>query len=405
MLSYLNLMILKDKLKQSIYRPSATLIIVYYIIDLFLEFGFNLEFIGFISVLLIFDIFFYTKIQNSSIGFIYSSLIFIFFYSVLFFSDTLYVIHELRFRSFLFIFSSLTLFMFYIIHKYKYFLQFNIFLLFFALSSVFGNFLSPSNQFNRDILLNQIGFEYQEKFTNVTQSNKPIIFIILDELSSTSEIYDLKKDSLLYKFDNDMKNIGFKIYDPIISKSKKTSLSLTSLFNLNLHNNSKYLDSIEANDKNFRNYDHLNYLLSDNILIDSLSLKDVESFSYGVLPFKSETDKDFFYMWEKKDFERPIPASYQFNIQSKIFTKSLLNFIIKKYFFRGYDDTFRFAVYDKLSSIKPIDKQFYYFHFYSPHEPYSWGDEYYFDNETISSEQEDLNQYIQYSYFFEKKSF
>ena len=76
-------------------------------------------------------------------------------------------------------------------------------------------------------------------FENVLAQDSPVIFIILDELSSSQEIYNYTKDSIDFNFDKKLNQIGFQTFSVFNSLSVKTTLSLPSIFNFNLHNSKK----------------------------------------------------------------------------------------------------------------------------------------------------------------------
>ena len=73
------------------------------------------------------------------------------------------------------------------------------------------------------------------KLESAPKSKKPIILIICDGLTSTSEIYTRTKNNEDLNFENFLKVNNYEIKNNFKSKSSWTQFSLTSLLNLNLH--------------------------------------------------------------------------------------------------------------------------------------------------------------------------
>ena len=115
-------------------------------------------------------------------------------------------------------------------------------------------------------------------FENVLAQDSPVIFIILDELSSSQEIYNYTKDSIDFNFDKKLNQIGFQTFSVFNSLSVKTTLSLPSIFNFNLHNSKRlfFMKKIFLMDIVIENEFTLSLLraLEKNALVDSLEKKE-----------------------------------------------------------------------------------------------------------------------------------
>lgn len=330
--------------------------------------------------------------------FIYSFFIFLFYCQIIF-DDTKFNIHDLRLRYFsiMFIFFSLTI-NFLLLKKRDLIFFVNVFILFFSLNILLFNFISGLNNFNRNAFLDKLDFKYNNSTLKVNKSENPLILIVLDEFSSTSEIYNLTNDSIDYKLDVFLKSKGYSVYNKSITKTKRTSLSLPSIFNFNLHNSFKN-DSIEAKDKGFQKLSGFGEIFSYNLLVDSLNLKSVNSNSFGLLPFKNGiNDPNFYYYWTDK---------YP-NIS--IF-KSIINRTILGTYLEGENrvtkniDNFRKQSLERMINLKPLNNNFYYFHLFFPHDPYSFFEEY--PNRELNfitiSESEYLEEHIRYKRWFVDK--
>ena len=328
------------------------------------------------------------------------SLTFLFiliFYVQLIYDDTKFLIHDLRLREFISLFIVLELILFYFIIKKKQFRILNFFFLMFFVTQVSFS-LIPKEKFDRSDFLKNLDYEFNEKIIIYEKSKKPVVLLVLDEYSSSSEIYRITKDSIDFKLEDYLSSEGFTIKQNFKTKSLRTSISLPSIFNFNIHNNLAN-DSIENIDKGLQIIPDFGKLLRKNLLIDSLNLKGVKSYSYGIFPFeKGINSADFNYYWDNKNPNQ--------NILSKFISKTVIWTIIKNFDREAsVFDSFRKSTIDKLTSVKFEENSFYYFHLYFPHDPFTYLDEYPSKkiNYLLLSEQEYLDEHIRYKRWFNKK--
>ena len=191
----------------------------------------------------------------------------VFLYSYLFYTDTHYVIHDLRFRYFtliLFIVSFVGIY-FSIKKNLNYIL---VFILTFSLSIIISQ-TNIETEINNNIKIETVEHKSIKK---VIKTSQPVILLILDELSSSDEIfkYTNKKDS--YDFDKSLKGMDYKVYSSFTSKSYITQSSMSSLFNFNQHNFQYLIDYEDS--INTPNWGYKTKLIVDvfrkNSLVDSL---------------------------------------------------------------------------------------------------------------------------------------
>ena len=216
-------------------------------------------------------------------------------------------------------------------------------------------------------------------------------------MSSTKEIFKHTKDSVDLKINNFFSSNKYIIKDEFLSKTKRTSLSIPSLFNFNIHQNINN-DSLEIVDKGLMIIRGFGNLTFENLLVDSLYTKNVQSHSYGIRAFKNGINKeDFFYYWGGDEKN---------GVFKNFFYKTIIGTFFKNAKRRTEkDDKFRKHALNALEETILKENNFYYFHLYFPHDPYSYYDEYparnlnyYAINET-----EYLNEHIKYKRWFTEK--
>lgn len=391
------------------------------------------------------------SLKNKPNNSIILTLIIYFFYSVWFFEDTNLIVHSLRFRWFSVLFLVVTYFVIYLSAAKKDGIKiFNVFIIFFTLSKfivspfyvsesidLFKDRLrqSPSDfnfdnsvaevmnvkifskeevtdnfvlKNNFDDIKNYVTQEsinsYTERlrqsslnFNNIVAKDSPVIFIILDELSSSQEIYNYTKDSIDFDFDKKLNQIGFQTFPDFNSLSIKTTLSMPSIFNFNLHNS---VETFLYEEDIFSGYSNRNLIYSmyqesyrKNSLIDSLEKKGVKVTSYGHLNF------DGYEKTLNNHLLNKVTDQKNMNIIDKVLAITLYGFIDKK--IQGPDKPYwevNKEVLSKLSSISPEKNNFYFFHLYAPHWPYSYFDEHYEDKSLG-----DLDNHILFKRFFLNK--
>ena len=403
-MNFMNYGILKKyDLKNYIDRPSSFFILFPYFVFLFLNSNLSFEILGVGIFFVLFDLIIFNKLKNQKwVNLIYFLLL-VFFYSKIFFNDTEIVIHRLRFREFLLIFCAISLAIVSFVFRLHNGLKiFNVFFLVFGLTFLFN---SNSNRlFNRKIILEENNFKYDRNKSFKNNSNAPIIFLIFDELSSSKEIYKYTKDSTDLFLDIELNKRGFNVIDDFISESIHTKFSIPSIFNFNLHRNSKILDSIDKINDEVTIQKSYYWIASNNLLVDSLNNKSIKSYSYGLFPFsKGEFIDGFTYWWPS--FRDPLRIFGNENLFQAFFQETLLKSIESVFLDVTSVEKFKEDVFFKLKSLSPVKNSFYYFHFYAPHEPFAWGNEYKskLDVEDLKSENKNLNEHIRFRRYFLKK--
>ena len=392
-------------------------------------------------------------IKKKSINSIILTLIIYFFYSVWFFEDTNLTIHSLRFRWFSILFIFLIYFFIYISKLKKDGIKaLNVFIIFFTLSrfivspfyigesidSFKERLRKPSSDFNfdyveaesknvkiisdekeKDIYAFDNKFDdiknyiteksldsYKERlslassefmFDNVLVDDSPVIFIILDELSSSQEIYNYTKDSIDFNFDIKLNQIGFKTFSVFNSLSVKTTLSLPSIFNFNLH---KSKETFLYEEDVFNSYSDRKLIYNKftesyrkNDLVDSLEKKGVKITSFGHLNFDGHKKTLNNHLLNKVTDQKNV------NIIDKVLSITFYGFIDKK--IQGTDKIFwevNKEVLSNLNSLSPDKNNFYFFHLYAPHYPYS-----YFDEHNKDESLGDLDNHILFKRFILNK--
>ncbi len=363
------------KLKFNIKKPSFFWLLLPFLF--ILDFPHNLLTCLFLSlfVLVIFDLLLLKYLNKKSLLFSFTFLSF-FFYAFIIYKDSLHVVHEMRFRHFsvLFLFF-VALFYYAIIFIFKSFKFINVFLLIFSITII----TKPLIIDDKSSLLNRLKPSFEWSYKNYNKSKEPIVLIILDELSSSDEIFKFTKDSIDFELEEELSKMNFYIRDPFPSLSTHTRYSLPSIFNFNLHTSQK-IQTLEKNSILRTADEDMIYLFERNLLVDSLKMKSVSSHSYGLLPFINSNinTKNFKYPWganndninflDDHDFLNLIMKSSTFGFFYKIYTNSLI--------IGSEKDNFRKQVIDKLVSEKFSNNSFYYFHLFMPHYPFSYFDEY-----------------------------
>ena len=353
---------------------------------------------GAVSVLLIPITLYFLDIKvNPSKYFVFFILCFLFYNNIIYY-DTHLKLHELRLRYFSSIFLLISFCINLICLKNKNVIKYvNVFFLFLSISFVATKTYNSFSLFDRSSFLEKLNFEYKTSTLEIRKSDDPVILIILDGLSSSEEIFKHTKDSIDLKLDFSLKKRGYKVISNARTESLRTTISLPSLFNFNLHN-SIDKDSIENIDKGLQTIDGFQEIFNENLLVDSLLTRSVKSYSFGVGEFtRGINNDDFCYLWGDSCYSSSLE-----NIISKTIIEAIIH---------GLDrDTekvnlFRKNSLEQLENLVPAQKSFYYFHLFFPHDPYSYFEEY--PNVRLNyltiSEEEYLSEHIKYKRWFVDK--
>ncbi len=300
-----------------------------------------------------------------------------FFYSLIFYNDTIYLYHSLRFRYFIIFILLSSIFITLIINYYKKERFLNLFFIVFSFIILFnGTDVIENNSKNlfKKLKLKTSPIKFQLPESN---ENKPLILIIIDELAPSKEVFKFTNSEKDFEFDNFLKKQDFILRPNFKSLSQQTKVSLTSMFNFNLKE-SKWIQDFEINNNQFSTTPEFNVLFKGNLLIDSLSKKGIKSYSFGKVNFNlgSNYNKDIFYNWENIGFNRFNYLFQENEIFKSFFKKSILSFIDSKLYTNHPIDFERKQIFELLSSISPKKNSFYYFHLDAPHQPFSYFDEF-----------------------------
>lgn len=341
------------------------------------------------------------KLKNKSLRILISTSIIIFFYTKIFFNDTEVVVHNLRFREFLFFFSVIvTLLMVFAYRKEENLRILNVFFLVFGFTFLFSN--SNNAFFDRGKILDENNFIFNNKFIGENRQPEPILLIIFDELSSSKEIFKYTKDSIDLEFDIELEQKGFEVFTEFKSDSYHTKFSMPSIFNFNLHSRSSLLDSIEKLNDEVTIQKSFYWLASNNLLIDSLNNKSIKSHSFGLFPFNKGVNKrQFVYWWPS--FRDPIRMFSNDSFLQGFFNNTILQPFESVLFETTSVDEFRANTFNELSLLEPKENNFYYFHFYAPHDPFIWKNEYKGNTDIELSNSEKLDEHIKFRRFFLNK--
>ncbi len=311
-----------------------------------------------------------------------------FFYSLILFKDTLHVIHNLKFHYFLVYLTGglLVIFLSLSIFKVKYYKNLSLLFLIFSITIIPSKIYT--SYFNEKYILdnsNNIKKNNSKIIGNCSSNNpfEPIVFIILDELSSVFQI----ENSSAEIEDPLISNEKLFFLDRIRSNSKQTKISLPSILNYNISNDS-LIKLYEKKDEYLTTSDGLLIdLFKNNLLNDDLRSRGWKTHSFGLVDFENaEENKNFIHEWDRKNTDL-IGSLGKFDLTNNLFRLSIINFLEK----RNFDQKFPLASKIRTDTFKVFDsiqfksKNFYYFHLYMPHFPYHYPNEFEFREESIEN--------------------
>ena len=385
-----------EKYKNFYSSPSISIIFIPYFLIYFYN-KFYLENFILIGLILLIDKFLYKNLKYY-FKIVILLLINISFYCLTFYYDSFHVIHELRLRYFFILYLLIVTILYFLLYRKKNLIEFhNVFFIALSFTYVFRFSIELYNDldFSKKEFLERIGFNYKDIDFHYSKSDLPIVLIVLDEYANSSEVFEYSENIIDKKFDNNLLKMGYTIKTKFKSETQRTTFSLPSIFNFNLHNNK--VDSIQDLDVDFKRIKGFDDLLKDNMLVDSLNNKSVKSYSYGLMSFKNgeKLDSDFYHWWDDQN-----PDS---NFLSDFFRFSIFYFIQDEFSRKNtFIDVFRKDGINSLENIHFQERSFYYFHLYFPHDPYSYYDEYpYVDlNYPLISQEKYTNEYIKFRRWF-----
>ena len=92
----------------------------------------------------------------------------------------------------------------------------NVFLLIFSITII----IKPLLVDDKANLLTKLKPSFKWNHKNYKKSSEPIVLIILDELSSSKEIFEFTKDSIDFELEKELSKMNFHTRDPFISFSR-----------------------------------------------------------------------------------------------------------------------------------------------------------------------------------------
>ena len=284
---------------------------------------------------------------------------------------------------FILLIISLSFLIFVIEKRPKSYLVINTFLIILILLNIF-NIIFKSTSIKK---YDKINLSYQSASKkNYKKFTKPIILIILDEYSSPSELYKITKDSALFDFTKNLQKNNWIVKLKSFSYETSTIHSLCSLFNYNLSTNNSF-SKLTANS--------LSEFLLEPILIKELKANRIKVVNLGIFDLMSIKPLSRLYFYPQNFTELIFQYSSFYTIITKTNKLNLNSYKIDDYPMANHNKWMYDNLTDSLNKIKQYS--FIYSHFYMPHAPF------YFFNEFNSNHKNTTLKYIEYWKFTNKK--
>ena len=363
-----------------------------------------LKYLLFPSILIIFIFDYFIKSLNKKIKLILLTFITFFFYSLIFYTDTLHLYHSLRFRYFSLIFIVFLIVVFHLISKLKKERFLNVFLIVFSILGIIT--LNKSSHNNIKELRSSLELTSKKlRFQNSPiKNNTPLVLIIVDELAPSNQVINYTSSDKDNEFDKFLIKNGYYVKNQIKSHSKKTKISISSMLNFNLVN-SKWIKDYEVRKEYASTNENFNSLIKNNLLVESLYNKGINSYSFGKVSFSLgiKNENNFYYLWENIGFTKIKILFKDIKFLKSFFSKSILNFIDTKLNYKtSHLDSDRKQIFDNLRSVSLQKNSFYMFHLDAPHPPFSYFNEFsHLDVEPGGANY--INGYISYRRFILRK--
>ncbi len=262
---------------------------------------------------------------------------------------------------------------------------FNIFLL---ILSVVALGSSISKEPSKAVPLESIQSNYQT-ITHPAQDAKPVILIIVDEYNSPDNLFDLTKDSSIYRFNSWLKEKRWQTKTTNYSYELSTIHSMSSLFNFNLSLQKIY--SAQSEEKIVVSK------LYHATLSDSLAKKGVAVYNYGIFDFGNTKPKSRLYLYPRNFIEAFLLHSTYLAEKTKtgsFQTKYLKN---PPSYINDHNIDLLNHLPSKLEEEKLPNKAFVYVHLYMPHNPFSLASEF------TNPETDNFKRYLAYWKFTNQK--
>lgn len=320
---------------------------------------------------------FLSRFKNKMLSYLFLNGIIYIFYSLIFYVDTLYIIQNVSFKHFSLVFIAITAIVFYfLLFKSKNHIFLNTIIIIFCFLQAF----SFENEISVVKILKRYNLNSSHLYNKpLNQSTSPIILIIADGLSSSKEIFDKTQNIKDLKLNEFLISNNYLIKPKFKSESRWTQYSISSLLNFNFHKSDslKTLENLEGSGELFQ--EEFKLLVNKNLLVDSLNNKNIKSYSYGLTPFhKGQQVDNVVYMWGKEKYNFNIEFLKDYKWLQIFFHKSVFNFIDQR-FLNGTSylfDTVRKEALFNLENVEFKNNSFYFFHYFAPHSPFSYFEEF-----------------------------
>ena len=240
--------------------------------------------------------------------------------------------------------------------KHPNFNYLNVFLILFSSISILSSIANTKTKAGKNK-------EFKNSFTTIRVSErpiKPIILIISDEYTSPDGLYQVYKDSSIYKFSNELAHNGWITKNSFYSYETSTIHSLSSLFNFNLSKNKHYGKEENATIASAK--------LINASIADSLEMKNVEIINFGIFPVGKHSYLNRLYLYPTSFIESVFMDTIYYIFKSHTGNFDLSGFNKSYYPIEAHNKYILGHLVDTLDT-KNKPQSFVYAHLYMPHDP------------------------------------
>lgn len=266
---------------------------------------------------------------------------------------------------------------------------FNIFLLILTIVAFSSGITKKKEQVKP---LESIQNNYQAMGPNLQEIHhkvKPVILIIVDEYNSPDNLYQLTKDSSIYRFNQWLNQNHWQTKTNAYSYELSTIHSISSIFNFNLSKDSSYSKQNEEKIVLSK--------LFHATLADSLEKKNIAVYNYGIFDLGKSEFKSRLYLYPRNFVEAFLLHSTYLAEKTKtgsFQTKYLKN---PPAYIHDHNKDILENLPGYLEHEQINNKAFVYVHLYMPHNPFS------LEPEFKNPEKDNFKRYLAYWNFTNKK--
>jgi hypothetical protein len=226
-------------------------------------------------------------------------------------------------------------------------------------------------------------------FQEIHNKVKPVILIIVDEYNSPDNLYQLTKDSSVYRFNQWLNQNHWQTKTNAYSYELSTIHSISSMFNFNLSKDSSYWQQNEEKIVLSK--------LFHAALADSLENKDVAIYNYGIFDLGKSEYKSRLYLYPRNFVEAFL--LYSTYLAEKTKTGSFQTKYLKNppSYIKDHNKDLLENLASYLEQKQINNKAFVYVHLYMPHNPFS------LEPEFNNPETDNFKRYLAYWNFTNKK--